>query len=141
MAKRNPIELLINRLPKIAHKKGPITSEEAEALIAYDDSLFSAVAMYTARNPNIFEEWPEERRKLVRILKRVKPFRPWFKTFYRGQPSPCEPGELAIERGFSSWTSNPRTAEEFARDYHPDGVVCTITGPVRGVSIEGIGTW
>ncbi len=140
VTKQDPIGTLIRRLPKLARQKGPITAEEAEALIADDDRLFTAVALYTADNPNIFEEWPEERRKFVETLKRIKPWRPWFKVFYRGQPAPCEPGLLALERGFRSWTSNRKIAEDFARDY-PDGIVCILSGRVRGVSITDIATW
>ncbi len=141
MARTNSIEAITKRLPKIRRQKSSrISSEEAEALIADDDALFTAVALYTADNPGIFEEWPKEQRKLVRILKRIRPFTTWFKVFYRGQPFSCEPGELALERGFRSWTSNLRIAENFARDV-PDGVVCTLKGLVQGVSITDIAMW
>lgn len=138
----NEIEVLINRLPKLARQKGRITSEEAAALIANDNRVFSAVAMYTAANPDIFEEWPEEHQEFLRILRRVKLFRPYSGALYRGQPSPCAPGELAIARGFRSWTVSRKIAEDFARDYPPDvGVVCVLEEPVRGVSISDIVTW
>lgn len=115
-----------------------ITSDQAEKLIANDDRLFDAVALYTAQNPDIFMEWPGEREKLVGILKKVRPFRPWFKTFYRGQRGDC--GERGL-MGFRSWSANQRTAEEFARDYGRDGIVCVLSEPVRAVSIEGIAKW
>lgn len=136
----NEIDALIKRLPKLAHQKGRITSEEAAALIANDNAVFSAVAMYTAANPDIFEEWPEAHQEFLRILRRVKLFRPYSKVLYRGQPDPCAPGELAIERGFRSWTVSRKVAEDFARD-DPNGVVCILEKPVRGVSISDIAMW
>lgn len=132
----NEIQDLIDRLPRLATSKKPVTVDEAEALIAADDRLFDAVALYTAQNPDIFNEWPEEREKLVKLLKRVKPFRPWFGQFYRGQRGDCDEGYL----GFRSWSANRKTAEEFALDY-PNGIVCVLSRPVQAVEIEGIAKW
>lgn len=130
------IEQLIARLPKLATSKKKISVEEAEALIADDDELFSAVALYTARAPDIFEQDPAVLKKFIKLLKRIKPFRPRFGTFYRGEPTECRPHP----RGLRSWSANKETAEDFARDY-VEGVVCWQIGPVRGVSIEGIAMW
>lgn len=131
---------LLRRLPQIASSKKQLTVDEAEALIASDNDLFAAVALYTAQNPDIFEEWPTEREKLIKILKRIKPFMPYFKIFYRGQPDPDDSDATAMRRGFRSWTVNRKTAEYFARDY-PNGIVLVRTGKVRGVEIQGIATW
>lgn len=70
------IRSLIARLPGLSVSKKPLSVDEAEALIASDDDIFNAVALYTAQNPDIFEEWPSEREKLIKILKRVRPFSP-----------------------------------------------------------------
>lgn len=131
---------LIASLPKLASSKKPLSVDEAEALIAADDDLFNAVAIYTAANPDIFEDWPHEREKLIDILNRIKPFTPWFKTFYRGQPDADDPSAIPMRRGFRSWTANRKTAEDFARDYR-GGVVLVRSGKVKGIEIQGIATW
>lgn len=130
---------MIARLPRLAVSKGPLTVDEAEALIASDEDLFWAVAEYT-RNPDTFEDLPNVRERLIKILKRIKPFTPYFKTFYRGQPYTDDPDAVAMKRGFRSWSANRKTAEDFARDYR-DGTVLVRTGPVKGVEIQGIATW
>lgn len=131
------IETLIRRLPKLRVSRKAIASEEAEALIADDDELFNAVALYTARDPDVFMTSADVLERLIEILLRIKPFRPWFGVFYRGQKSDCLPGPM----GFRSWTSNRSIAGEFARDYGRDGVICVLARPVKAVSIEGIETW
>jgi len=130
---------LISQLPKLAASKAPVSVDEAEALIAVNEDLFWAVAEYT-RNPDTFEELPHLRNELIKILNRIKPFRPYFKNFYRGQPYADNPDAVAMKRGFRSWSANRKTAEDFARDY-PDGTVLVRTGPVKGVEIQGIATW
>lgn len=133
------IEDVIRRLPKLASAKKAVTTDEAAAIIADDDHLFEAVWLYTGWNPDIFLEWPDQLKKLLGILKRVKPFSPWFKQFFRGQQGDCEePGHL----GFRSWSANRDTAESFARDWRGYGdVVCVLTRPVKAVSISDIAMW
>jgi len=140
MGSGEDIEETIRRLPQLARSRSAIDHYEAAALIADDDDLFSAVAIYTAGNPDIFEEWPEQQERLVRILKRVKPFRPWFKEFYRGQPDAPDPGHATARRGFRSWTPRRKIAEGFATEY-PGGVVRVLSRPVRAVSMQDIATW
>ena len=130
------IERLINRLPKLASSQKPITVDEAEALIANDDDLFDAIALYTSYNVDIFHEWPQQLEKLIETLKRIRPFAPYFKTFYRGQTGDCRPNPL----GFRSWSINRSTAFDFIRGDR-DGVICERTGRVKGVSISGICMW
>lgn len=141
MSFRDPDDIgsLIARLPKLALLKTPVSVDEAEALIAADDDLFGAVSEYT-RNPDTFEELPTLRNELVKILKRIRPFTPYFKMFYRGQPDSDNPDAAAMKRGFRSWSANRKTAEDFARDYR-DGIVLVRTGPVKGVEVQGIATW
>jgi hypothetical protein len=134
------IESLIAKLPRLAVSKKSLSVDEAEALIASDDDLFETVATYKWGNPDIFEEWTYERDKLIKILKRIKPFQPYFKTFYRGQPYADILDSVVMNRGFRSWSANQDTAEEFARG-SPDGIVLVRTGPVKGVEISGILTW
>lgn len=135
------IERTIRGLPTL-RKKGKLTEDEAAAVIADDDELFEVVALYTAQDPQIFEREPQLRDELLKILRRVKPFTPSFKTFYRGQPGPCGPEPEEMARGFRSWSVNRETAEDFARDYpHDVRIVCTRIGPVRGVSISDIVMW
>jgi hypothetical protein len=134
------IKRLVDRLPKLASSTKPITVDEAEALIASNDDLFFTVAAYKWENPDTFEESPEQLERLIKILKRIKPFRPWFKTFYRGQPYADISESAVMTRGIRSWSANRDTAEDFARD-SPDGVVLVRTGPVKGVEISGILMW
>lgn len=139
MEEDDEIERVIKSLPKLRSSRRLITSDEAEALIADDDDLFDAVALYTAQNPNIFMEWVEQREALIALLKRVKPFRPgYFGKLYRGQGGNCEqPGPM----GFRSWSLARDIAEYFARDYRPFDVVCEMSRPVKAVSISGICMW
>jgi predicted heme/steroid binding protein len=134
------IKRLIDRLPKLASSTKPITVDEAEALIAYDDDLFDTVATYKWGDPDIFEEWPHQLGRLIKILKRIKPFKPWFKTFYRGQPYVDISDSVVMKRGLRSWSANRDTAEDFARG-SPDGIVLVRAGPVKGVEISGILMW
>lgn len=133
---RDEIERLIDRLPKLASSGKAITVDEAEALISDDDDLFDAVALYTSQNVDVFHDWPDQLQKLIATLKRIKPFTPYFKTFYRGQTINCSPNPL----GFRSWSANRSTALDFIRGDR-DGVVCVRTGRVKGVSISGICMW
>lgn len=138
MSVDDDIEALIARLPKLATSKKRVSSEEAAALIANDDDLFNAVTIYQAANPDIFELWPQERTKLIQILKRIIPFRSPYGAFYRGEPD-VEADVPATQRGFRSWSVARDIAEEFARESH--GIVRVLSGPVKGVEIGDILSW
>jgi len=134
------IKRLIDRLPKLASSTKPLTVDEAEALIASDNDLFDTVATYKWGDPDTFEDRPHETGKLIKILKRIKPFTPYFKTFYRGQPYADIQDSVVMKRGLRSWSANRDTAEDFARGSR-DGIVLVRTGPVKGVEISGILMW
>lgn len=46
-----------------------------------------------------------------------------------------------MKRGFRSWSANRKTAEDFARDYYPNGIVLVRSGKVKGVEIQGSAGW
>lgn len=112
-----------------------LSYEEIVLQIVEDDDLWDLVAAYHSADPDSFENRPEETRRLIAILKRLEPFRPrGGGVLYRGEPEQSR----ERQRGLRSWTSNRRTAEQFAKDYGASGVVRVLSRPMQAVSIEDL---
>lgn len=116
---------------------GMVSSYAAAKYIAMDDELFDVVASYT-QMPDAFDDEPEQLKKFLNILSRVKPFK---YRLYRGEPTfefnNYQPTET---RGFTSWTAAQDTAQKYFAD-HPSLMVKYTDGPVKAVKLEDIAYW
>jgi hypothetical protein len=134
---RGTNEAVTNQKDVVGNQGGRFTEEQAAEEIANDDDLFNTVAEYTADNPDVFEDKPEMAQRMRSILAKVTPYEPWFKTYYRGEPSNSPNTDR--KRGFKSWSGNERTAKEFSEEYR-DGVVRQRSGKSRAVALSTIFT-
>ncbi len=119
---------------------GMVSPQAAAKYIAMDDDLFDAVASY-ATWPDAFDEHPEQLKKFIAVLSRVKPIK---KRLYRGERAfeynDYQPSYDVLERGFSSWTPNFDTAYKHFAD-SPDSMVKYTDGPVQAIKLEDVAYW
>ena len=125
-------------LVEAARKTGPLSYDDAVALIADDDELFNAVRLYVQNFESGLGENGPAMERFVAILSRMKKERRQH-ALWRGE---CR-GQYWHEkfgRGFHSWSASLRTAKYFhgecsSRDA---AVLLHILTPVRAVSLNDI---
>jgi len=127
---------LVADLPKLASSSGPITREQAAAIIANDDRLFAAVGNHIVSSDE-FEDNSEAARDIVALLMRVKPSK--HSPLYRGE---CTHRFEEHKRGFHSWTVARDTADYFWKDCpRGSGRLFMLEVPVKGIDLGDVGLW